>query len=419
MEVSEGETESGAKKTVRAPGALTDLIESGLVREHPGERVSVAHPVIAGYLASQALANTQAAEQLLTQPDWITQSLTLQYLAAQDERAPWIDRLLVGEQSDLLLHQLLRAAGWLRAAPEKAAWVSSLMRTLATSLQKEIIPTGLKARIVSALVSSGNPGVVMLLRQMLASPQDELRQLAELGAGVLRDPKPIPEISKLVMDPSLPVSRAALLALVAIGEKQALETVAYALLHGSERLRQDAAEALANHPEEGHPTLQEGSELEDHAVRRAVVFGLGRIGQPWAIEILEGLRTKDSQWVVKDAASQVLDELERANPRLPHRLPALTHTAWLIEFAGKRGIGVAPGKPAYDLLYSALREGSEEQKLAALYFLCYHGDESSILPLYQTYFSNSGELREAALVTLWHLAATGAPLPPPAQYGLR
>jgi HEAT repeat protein len=415
----EFETGRTAQKRVRAPGALTDLIESGLVFENPGERVSVVHPVITGYLASQALTGTEAAGQLLTQPYWSGQLLTLQYLAAQDSQAPWINQMLVDEQTDPLLKGLLVAARWLKGAPEKAFWASNLMRVLAASLQKDELPLGLKARIASALVSSGDSGVAVLLRQMLDSPRAELRQFAVLGIGMLRDTKSVPQVSKLVDDRSRPVNHAAILALVSIGSKDSLDAVASALLHGDERLRQAAAEGLANHPEEGYPALKEGSELEDHNVRRAAVYGLARIRQPWATEILERLRNLDNQWAVQDAAADLLRELENPDARLPNRHPALTHTPWLIEFAGRRGVGVAPGRPAYDLLYSALKDGGEGEKLAALYYLCYYGDESSLMPLYQVYYSSRGEIREAALNTLWHLSASGVRLPPPAKYGLK
>jgi HEAT repeat protein len=198
-----------------------------------------------------------------------------------------------------------------------------------------------------------------------------------------------------------------------------METVAYTLLHGDELLRRAAAEALANHPEEGYPTLEEGSTLEDPAVRRAVVFGLTRVKQPWSIKILDKMRTEDPQWVVQDAATQVLESINNPHPRIPRQLPPLTQTAWLISFAGERGMGVAPGKPAYDLLYQALREGDEDQRLAALYYLSHRGNEGAIMPLYHTYFSSTGDIRETAFEALWNLAASGVDLPPPVQYGLK
>jgi len=131
------------------------------------------------------------------------------------------------------------------------------------------------------------------------------------------------------------------------------------------------------------------------------------------------MRTEDDQWVVQDAATQAIASLQKTEPRLPNKLPPLTETPWLIEYAGELGIGVVPGKPALDLLYKALKEGADWQQLSALHYLTYHGDETALVPIYEIYFSMTGEIREAALNTLWHLSAAGLALPPPIQYGLK
>jgi HEAT repeat protein len=223
---------------------------------------------------------------------------------------------------------------------------------------------------------------------------------------------------RLLDDRNPAANRAAILALTAIGDKTSLEAVASLLLTGDESKRKSAAQALTNQPEEGYPTLEEGSTLDDPAVRRAAAYGLGRIRQPWAVAILEKLRASDPQWVVKDAANQMLSAAQEENPRLPRPIPQLTETAWLTAFAADRGVGVAPGKPAYELLYRALAEGSEDQRQAAVYYLSGRGDKSAVMPLYQVYFSSKGELREMTFSALWYLAATGLHLPPPMQFGL-
>ena len=93
-----------------------------------------------------------------------------------------------------------------------------------------------------------------------------------LGCGYLQDAKAVPELALLMADPTPMLRQAVSLALVAIGSQAALEHVADALLHSDENLRRWSAEALASHVEEGHPTLQEGSTLDDILVRRAVIL---------------------------------------------------------------------------------------------------------------------------------------------------
>lgn len=71
-----------------------------------------------------------------------------------------------------------------------------------------------------------------------------------------------------------------------------------------------------------------------------------------------------------------------------------------------------------ELLYRSLKEGKDEERLAALYYLSRNPEEGAVLPVYQVYFALRGDVREAAVNTLWHLAAAGIELPPPIQYGL-
>ena len=418
-ETAVSEPEKGRHEQVRARGALPDLLSCGLIVSRSGDRVSISHPALAAYLVGQVLAPIHAAPQLLAQPDWWGKSATMPYLAILDAQASWVTQSFERpETDDPFQMSVLDAGRWLKLAPDGLPWVSQLMRRLALCLQQELLPFSVKSRALTSMVLSNNPGVAVLLRQMLSAAQPVQRQLAALGLGYLRDTKSVIELGKLIDDHSPGVSRAALLALVAIGDQTGMETVAYTLLHANETLRRAAAQALTNNPEEGYPTLQEGSTLEDPGVRRAVTYGLGRVRQPWATEILEKMVAEDSQWVVQDAANQMLNTIQNPHPRQPRPLPPLNQTAWLIAFAAERGMGVAPGKPAVELLYKALREGNEDQKLAALYYLGQSGEESVVLPVYQVYFSSDGELREAAFSTLWNLAACGVKLPPPAQYGL-
>jgi HEAT repeat protein len=238
-----------------------------------------------------------------------------------------------------------------------------------------------------------------------------------LGLGVLRDIRSTQDLVQLLEERSMAVNRAAILALTAIGDNISLEAVASLLLTGDDRQRKSAAEALTNQPEQGYPTLEEGSAAEVTDIRRAVAYGLGRVRQPWAIELLEKLRENDPQWAVKDAANQMLEANQKENPRLPRQIPKLTETAWLTAFAAQHGMGVAPGKPAYELLYRALNEGTEDQRKAAVYYLSGRGDQEAVMPLYQQYFTSQGDLREMIFSALWCLAATGIPLPPPNQSG--
>ncbi|MGW8249185.1 MAG: HEAT repeat domain-containing protein, partial [Anaerolineales bacterium] len=152
---------------------------------------------------------------------------------------------------------------------------------------------------------------------------------------------------------------------------------------------------------------------DDIMVRRAVIFGLQRVGQPWAVETLKKIQIEEEEWLVKNAATHALETLELPTPYLPRMHPPLTETAWLFEYAGEKGIGVSPGKPAVELLLNALQESSEERALAAMDYLRRYGDEMAITPLYQLLYNTQGEIQDAAYNTLWHMSAAGMKLPEP------
>jgi HEAT repeat protein len=312
----------------------------------------------------------------------------------------------------------LNTARWLNNAPENAHSVNNVMSQLAACLQKEQLSLSMKGRALSALVLSGKASVQVWLRQMLDSSHNEIRQLGILGSGMLRDQRASQQIQKLLSDRSPHICNAAVLALVAIHDKASMDALAEALLHGDEALRRACAEALSNDPDEGYPTLEEGSSHPDPLVRRSVVFGLRRIKQDWVIKTLQRIRDSDAQWVVKDAAAQVLAEFDQLDPRIPQPLPPVAHVPWLIGFAAERNMVVPSGKAAVDLIHRALKEGNEEQILSALYYLGFRGDEGSIAPIYQVYFTSKGEKRELALSALQRLSSTGVSLPSPAYFGM-
>lgn len=411
------------KERIAVPRVLSALLECGLLRAQPGGRLRLAHPALFGVLAAGAFPQPEQIANLLSQPDWLGKRLTLHNLATRTDLSGWLEQLAPLPAIDTLQQGLLEIARGLREMPERLPMRAALLRRLATTLQNGELALELRARSLAAITATGSLQMGILFRQLLENPDEITRRLAALGCGALQDVKAIPTLENLLSDASPQVRRAACLALVAIGSQPALEAVAASLLHGDEELRKAAAEALANHPDEGYPVLEEASTMPDLLVRRAAVAGLGRLRQPlvasqWAVEILQKLQLEDSQWVVQNAAEQALEELINTNARSPRPMPPLTQTPWLIAYAGELGMGVAPGKPAWDLLFKALQNGNLEQRLAAVEVLKRHGKENAILPLYDLYFAGDGDVREAAYQALWHLSAAGITLPSPQKFGV-
>jgi hypothetical protein len=81
-------------------------------------------------------------------------------------------------------------------------------------------------------------------------------------------------------------------------------------------------------------------------------------------------------------------------------------------------MAIGEGEPAREVLLRALREGSPEQTLTALELFRRNGDTGIFPTIYHLLYGEDKEIAEVAYNTLWHLAATGAEIPPPIQFGL-
>jgi hypothetical protein len=403
----------------RAPtrGLLGRLSNTGLVTELPGNRMRFLHPVIGGYLAGRALSGYKAEETLLNQPDWIGKLLAMRYFAAHADASSLVDTML--RWSRLPTHRpMLTAARWLRDAPNSASWRSHLFQRLASLLQTSGLPLSLRGQALAALVCSNDPAVATLLRQLLGALSFEEAHLAALGIGAVRDEKGVAALETLMQSGQVLARRAACLALVSIGTTKALEAVGQALLSADEELRRAAAEALANDPLEGCAMLKDGASMSDIPLRRATAYGLGRISETWATELLEKMRVEDDQWVVRNAATEMLEQQNRADdPRIPRPLKPPSESQWLIAFAGTRGVGISPGAPATDILLAALKSTIEEERLGALEYLKQRPSDGVIRDLYAAMFGNDLALREAAFIGIWEIGAGGYKLPDPIQFG--
>jgi HEAT repeat protein len=408
---------SKAVDAVPTHGLLSKMVESGLLISHSNNKMRFLHPVLNGYLAGQAIGDNDADTTLLALPDWDGKTISLRYLAARGEASAIADIML--KESDLPLHgSALAVARWLRDAPREISWRNKAFASLLAILQAEGQPIGLRGQAMAAFVASGDPGAATLFRQLLSSRSFELIPLAALGSGALKDVKAIEALEELMQAPAGGVRRAICLALVAIGTEKSLEGVARALLQGDEELRRAAAEALANDPVEGHAMLKEGATLQDILVRRAVVHGLARVGQPWAVETLQRMQVEDDQWAVRNLANQYLEQMQNLDTRVPRPLSTPSETPWVIAFAGKQKMGVPRGGPATDLLLSAFKQGDTEERLAALPYLKRVANEGIVAALYNAMYGEDPEVREAAYMAVEEIGADGFELPHPNQFGL-
>jgi HEAT repeat protein len=406
----------GAKAPAPKASLLSKLADSGLLEYRRNGRMRFVHLTFGGILAGEVM-NSASAAIILNQEPWSGRSLALNSFAAKGDATEMVTALL--SQSDEMLERNKISAGrFLRDAPKQAPWRGRVMSAL-VELIKSDKPVALRMQAIASIALSEDQTGAMLFRQLLQLSDKDIRCMAVLASGAIRDSKSTDQLISLIGDYNPKVRHAACLALVSIGTPQTLEAVARALLRGDEELRRAAAESLANNRVEGHAALMEGSSAKDILLRRAVVYGLARLHEKWVTEILEKIQVEDEQWVVRNAAVEVLESRTRVSPRVPRKLQPPHEAPWMIEFAGRYGVGIAPGAPTTDLLLRALKSEKEEERLAALGYLKFMPSEGVMSGLYQVYFStDDAPMKESIYLILWEFALGGVKIPSPMQYGL-
>jgi HEAT repeat protein len=394
-------------RAIRRGTPVSEMLEAGILTRHINNRFTFSQPNIGSYLAARAMAE---GEELIaiTEPGWGPADFALGYITPVGEISPIANRLLEAK-ADPLERGLLLLGRWLRDAPKKASWRADVLRRLATIATDPNRPYGLRLRVVHALSASNEETVSILFRRMLESDKPSSRVLGALGLGGLRDEEAVRTLIQTINTKrNLHTRQAACLALAAIGTEEALEALGRIILESDEGVLISAAEALACNPDEGWPMLQDAIEMKNLLTRRAAVFGLARIPEDWVDEIIQRVQLEDDQWVVRGAASEVIDR--RQNPPWIVRKPVgdVSELEWLQIFAQKEGMAVAPGRAALEMVRRALNKGSQEEKISALEAIVWTGGEELSLEIFQALSSNEAYLRDAAFEALWQLHASGA-----------
>ncbi|MBI4770911.1 MAG: HEAT repeat domain-containing protein, partial [Chloroflexi bacterium] len=400
-----------------AQDLLIDLVDRGLLVKHQGERYSL-HPALAGVLTASALLAGHKPELLARDysPGAAWQE-ALPHFAAQADPGPLVNRWLNGP-AEVFPDCLLCAAGWLRDAPQNARWRSEVLRRLAQALLNPDSAGGLRGRAVAAFFAAREANAAQLFRQALGAPDHRSRLFAALGLGALRDSSAVTLLARRLSEDLHEVRRAACLALAAIGTGPAVETLAQTLLTAGEEARRAAAEALAFHRAEGHTLLQEALAEPDLLVRRAAIYGLRWVDEAWVGPALREAQMHDSEWIIRSSAEEVLQKRANLVPPAPAPPVPPHELSWLLAFAAARGTGVPPGPPAIAMLVRASREGTAEERAAAVQALGAPGVEGMVEALYRALADPDPEVRDLAFDAVAETAAAlGQRLPPPKSQG--
>ncbi|RCK75702.1 MAG: PBS lyase HEAT domain protein repeat-containing protein [Anaerolineae bacterium] len=377
------------------PGALDKLFSDEFIVKPPPPELRFTSPIYISLFASY-IPIEQSDRVTFLNSKWAiaVQAVLLSLLRHEKETLHFeLDRI-----SD---DQLIDLARILTSILPSLEDKKQLITRLVNLIRDDQKPKYLRAKAYSALLHLPSEERLPLIKLLLQSKEAFLRQLGALGYGLLRSEIELQPLLNLLEDPHLNCFQAACLALVNIGTAPALDAVISALIHGHDRLKDAAAQSLANDPMVGHAILREAAQHEDPRVRKACIGGLLRINSTWSKEVLQQMAIEEKAWLVKDAAANAVTFLDAPDPRIPQKRPETARLPWLIQFAAQKGIGLAPGKSNQDVLLLALEEGSPEIQQAALEFLQFTPLELAIPLTEKLLGSSNQDLRSTAYQTLW------------------
>lgn len=376
------------------PGALGKLVSDEFIVKTSSPQIHFTSPTLIALFASY-LPIEQSDRSAFLKSKWaVAIQAALRSLLRNEHDTFLLEFGRIPEDQFLELAGIL--AGNLITLEDKKI----LMKRLANLILNEQKPEYVRAKAYSALLRLPAEECLQVTKFLLQSKEAFLRQLGALGYGLI-SPTDHQPLLNLLEDSHPKCFQAACLALVNIGTAPALDAVISALIHGHERLKDAAAQSLANDPAIGHAILREATRHEDPRVRKACISGLLRINSTWSKELLQQMAIEEEAWLVKDAAANAVAFLESPDPQIPQKRPETARLPWLIHFAAQKGIGLAPGKSNQEVLLMALEEGTPEIQQATLEYLRFNPVELATPLIENLLTSSNRKLKSAAYQTLW------------------
>ncbi|MEO1165748.1 MAG: HEAT repeat domain-containing protein, partial [Chloroflexota bacterium] len=346
INTSASESDSGAKKTDKEKEEeklrkqiaedenkiLSKLVEQGVLVPHRNNRYQFRHRLLAAYLAAREMMfeSEQVVMRKYKNPNW---EIAMPYLAQLRD----VD-FLVAEQLDnpldIGLEPILKVTNWLRYADNEASWRNPLLRYLGNLMAAQNQFTVVRERIAAALVGARDEGVKVVFRKSLGTQNTDMRRIASLALGAIRDERAIDPLTKVVWsDPDLENQIAGVLAMAAIGTEDALLMVLEFMEDSpNEEARRAAAESLATNREIGYLTLFDSLRSESITMRRAALSGVGRISTDWSWLAIDQTYQNDTEAFVRLAAEVVARKKFDAQFYQAKPYPAATEADWYINW---------------------------------------------------------------------------------------
>lgn len=393
---------------------LIELVKADLLTKGRSGSFRFAQPAIMAALAASSLTLEQALAHL-NDPDWdLVICYATGYLDAEKlvavaiESEAWID-----------LRHLLRPAKWLLFAGQ-SEWRVPYLRLLAHWLMQPQQYLYARQNIAAALLMSGDPTVNLVFRRMLSNPNSDCRQVAALALGALKDVEAIKPLAEVIKNNTeeLETQITATLALGAM-RTEAAANLLIAILnqHYSSDVKRAAAESLAALPELGYPVLYDAIHSKDDYVRRAVVWGLGRIGTDWALIALNQVFLDDKEEYVRLAVHQVYADRYEVGALGIRNYPIVSEIEWIQAWAHRAiANNIIPNTHETQPLVLASMQQRKDPQIS-VFFVILAGQQGFLWAnnaLYKALFDPQPAIRDYAYRSLCELAqGWGVRLPLP------
>ncbi|HEY75587.1 MAG TPA: HEAT repeat domain-containing protein [Thermoflexia bacterium] len=364
------------------------------------EAYAFAHPLWQAVLAARQ-ALTLSPEVLTKHLDDPTWEAVVDFYAAWGPMEPVI-RAWLSQPDDLWYTRLRRAAAWVAQAPTDARWRNGVMGLLARTFLQPNVPLPIRQRLADALVHTGDPGVAYFLKQATRHARPDVRIAAVRALGHIAKEADLSTFETVLADKDPRVREAAAEALGIMGGRPAVHHLTLLLAQADQDLRVAAARALARCGEEGLEVLKEALRDEDFLTRRAAVYGLAEVEEPWVWERIASIAVDDPEWIVRSAAETVLEAREKRTHPIQPPLK-VSEMGWLIAWAAQRGEAVGRGEAAFTVLLTALREGDPEVRRAAAQALGLVGKPEHASALREAMEDEDPEVAAVALEALEEL----------------
>jgi len=386
------------------PDGINKLLQTGIIQTSSNGNHSFIHSELMGFLASLHPVKELHAEIEQGDLRWPANYAYLGFTSSQDSECEWLTNLIPQDQS-YFPFELFNIGPWLKLTNKNLNWRVNFIKKLVKIIQNDNEKFSTRMRAIAILVLSNDNNLPTYYRQLLSNNNDSLRELALYAISCSnRDNSFVPDLVSLSQKASLNYQKSVCLALGTFEDETAVHELARVLLNGEEKVRQVVAECLAFNPSIGTEILQEAVTLDDIVVRRSSINGLVKLNNLWAIQTLKNLMIEDSQWVVRNAATQALEYLESDNPYIPERKLTLSETAWIVEFAGNQNLGVSSDQPVAPVLLLALNSETRKDVMSAIIYSLQDANQASVSKMIEIASkSHDSELINQIFLTLYLL----------------